>query len=186
MAATSTAQGVLVTADARYWWAPLARWVAGSGVVGLIVSVGVGVDEGDWSFAGIPVIAAVVGLPLGLVHALLWVRPARVSYEVRGDTLFARRGQRTVREWPCADVEFIRIAEEAGVGWEEVISSNSLSYNGLLPASEIEIRAKSRWDPHAGIHGIPTILVWGEENARRATELLNAAVRQANVPDRGA
>jgi len=43
--------------------------------------------------------------------------------------------RRIVREWPRTDVEFIRIAEEAGIGWEEVLSSNWFSYNELLNAA---------------------------------------------------
>lgn len=154
-------------------------------VVGLVVSVGAGLDEGDWSLLAVPLVAVVVGVPLGLVHALLWVRPLRVSYEVRGGVLVARRGKRVVREWPCKDVVSVVISEGVGVGWEEVLSSNWLSYNPLLPFSSIDVRSENRWDPQAGEHGIPTIVVWGGENARRANQLLNAALRSAAVPELG-
>jgi hypothetical protein len=126
-------------------------------------------------------VAVVVGLPLGAIHALLWVRPLRVSYEVDRELLVARRGRRVVREWRCAEVQSINIAEGSGIEWADVLFTNWLSYNPLLPFSSIDVRPKSRWDQHGGEHGIPTIVVWGQSHARRANVLLNAAMRRGEV-----
>lgn len=181
MATTPTEEGVLVSADARYWWKPFARRMTLGAALGVVVSVGMGLDERDWSFVGIPFPAVVVELPLGAIHALLWVRPLRVSYEVDGELLVARRGRRVVRKWRCADVRSINIAEGSGIEWADVLFTNWLLYDPLLPFSSIDVRPKSRWDQHGGEHGIPTIVVWGQANARRANDLLNAALRRTEA-----
>ena len=144
-------------------------------VLGVVVGVVGVIDTQDWSLLMAPlVLAVVVGVPLGLLHAMTWLLwPCRVSYVVADGHFVASRGSRVIKRFRVEDVVSIQVGDEdQGLNWVTLIFSGWFSYYGPLPGSGITIGQRGRWDANAGEHDLPKILLWGDENWRRANSAL--------------
>ena len=131
-------------------------------------------DQQWWSWLAFPMLAITLGVPLGLVHSLLWLLgPLRVTYELTDRELVARRGKWAVRSFDRPVVGPVTVSEGAGLTWAQVVFANWFGYLGPVPESWVEVLPRSRWDAAAGRHRLPTVLVWGEENWTAANRALN-------------
>ena len=147
----------MVFADRSWSALALARWCCIFGAIGLLVGVGVAIDDGDLvALFVVPPLVGTLGLLPGAAHATWWaLGPGRVTYAVDADGHFVcRRGHRVMRRWPCAHV--VELTMTAPMDWFGVLISGWFGWADVLPDAYIKINNGDRWSPLNGTHRLPS------------------------------
>lgn len=111
------------------------------------------------------------------LHAIWWfLIPGRVSYACDGDTLWATRGERTLREIPCTQIRSMAMGGRH-LSWPMVILT---VFPPILPKLYLHLDDDQRGrSQHVSF---PSILIWGKEPLRRAEVALAEAAGVKPAP----